>query len=134
MVNTSPEKFAALFNEKYPGAYRQVTAQDIREMTTCCLIGRYDFYLRDDLELVRGLLQYERLREKRSAQQESAEDKLELLECKRCKQPLPPETTGKKGRPQEYCPSCEPFRNTERYREWRKRKRRLENKSPSGSA
>lgn len=66
MFNTSPEKFAALFNEKYSGAYRQITAQDVRAMTTCGLIGRYDVYFQDDLELIRGLLQYEQLREKRS--------------------------------------------------------------------
>jgi len=66
MFNKSPEKFAALFNEKYPGAYRQITTQDAREMTTCCLVGRYDFYPRDDLELVRGILQYEQKQDNRA--------------------------------------------------------------------
>ena len=124
MFDTSSGKFAALFNEKYPGAYRKVTAQDVRDMTTCCLIGRYGFYLRDDLELVRGVLQYEQMREKRSAQP-TLEDSQEPPKCKRCKQSLRPEPEGKRGRLREYCPSCEPFRNTERYRKWRKRKERL---------
>jgi hypothetical protein len=56
MFITSPDEFAALFNEKYPGTYRQVTAQDVRDMTICCLIGRYECYLKDDLEFIRGIL------------------------------------------------------------------------------
>ena len=97
-IIANPGKFAARFNEKYPGAYRQVTAQDVRDMTTCHLIGRYECYLKDDLEFIRGILQYEQMREKRSAQP-TPEEKLEPTKCKKCKQPLPPEPEGKKGRP-----------------------------------
>ena len=61
MIITSPEKFAVLFNEKYPGTYRKITTQDVRDMTTCGLIGRYGFYLRVDLETIRGILEYEQL-------------------------------------------------------------------------
>jgi len=43
---TNPQKFADLFNAKVPGAYRQVSADDIRDMTTCGLIARYGEYLK----------------------------------------------------------------------------------------
>ncbi|MBN2185937.1 MAG: hypothetical protein JW732_00575 [Dehalococcoidia bacterium] len=58
---TSPEKFAVLFNAKMPGAYGQVTADNIREMTTCGLIGRYGYFIHLDIETVRAILQYEQL-------------------------------------------------------------------------
>ncbi len=121
MVNTSPEKFAALFNEKYPGAYRQITAQDIREMTTCCLIGRYSFYGRDDLETVRGILSYEKLCEHHS----STKDKeVKLPICKLCRQILPDNSSRKVGRPREYCTACESKRNRERQKDLRHRSRK----------
>ena len=131
MFNKSPEKFAALFNEKYPGTYRQVTAQDVRDMTICCLIGRYECYLKDDLEFIRGMLQYEQLREKRYARP-TLEAKQEPPKCKRCAQPLPLEPEIKRGRPKEYCSICESLRNIERNRKWRKRKKRLSAKDSSG--
>ena len=130
---TNPDKFAAWFNLVVPGAYRQITTQDIRDMTECKLLRCYGgYYSRTDLETVRALLQYEQMREKRSAKV-LREDKSEPACCKKCGQPLPSEPEGKKGRPREYCPSCESFRNAERYRRWRKKKRRPRHKSPSGS-
>ena len=66
---TRPEAVVTYFNEKYPGAYRQITAEDVEDMTTSGLIGRYRYYsTSQDGETIRGLLQYEQLREKRSTQ------------------------------------------------------------------
>ena len=60
----NPERFAAKFNSTLPGAYRQVTEDDIRQMAQCGLIGRCGFFDRSDQETVRGLLQYEQFRER----------------------------------------------------------------------
>ena len=128
----SQEQFAGWFNDKYPGAHRWITTQDVNDMTVCGLIGRYRYYsLSREGETVRGILAYEQMREKRSVKP-ILEDKQEPSKCKRCKQPLPPEPRGKKGRPREYCPGCESFRNKERYRRWRERKKRILVKRPSG--
>ena len=125
MFINSPGNFAAWFNEKYPGAYRATTAEDVRDMTTCGLIGRYRSYSKSqDGETVRGILQYEQMREQRSAQQKSVKDKLEPSKCKRCEQPLPPESDIKTGRHKEYCPGCESFRNKERQEKLRRRRRK----------
>jgi len=67
---SSPEKFADWFNSKILNACRKVTADDVRIMTECNLIGRYRFYGRQDLETIRGILQYEQLRENRPVQQD----------------------------------------------------------------
>lgn len=107
MYSTNPKAFAAWFNEKYPGVYRQITAQDVRGMTTCGLIGRYGFYLRDDLETIRGILEYEQLRKNRPLPPTS-EDKQELLKCKQCNQPLPVESEGKIGRPRKRIRKAKP--------------------------
>ena len=64
MYITSPKKFAALFNEKYVGANRKITAEDVICMTVCKIICRHGYYLRDDLEIVRGVLEYEQMRGK----------------------------------------------------------------------
>ena len=121
MLITSPRKFASLFNEKYIGANRRVTVEDIICMTSCKLIGRHDYYLRDDLEIVRGILEYEQIRE-RNAAQRFTDNKFEPRKCKMCDQPLPPQMEGKRGRPIQYCQGCQPHRVTERYRKWQKRK------------
>jgi len=92
-------------------------------MTTCCLIGRYDFYLRDDLELVRGVLQYEQMRETRSAKP-TPEENQEPPKCKICKQPLSPEPGNKAGRPREYCFDCELLRNRDRQKKLRQRRKK----------
>ena len=125
MFIRSPIEFADWFNKKYPGAYRPITAVDVRELTKCGLIAHYRYYsLSQDGETIRGILQYEQLRQKKSTQ-ESTEGKLEPPKCKMCEKPLPPEPEDKKGRPREYCTGCESSRNRERYRKWRKRKKKL---------
>jgi len=51
-----PEKFAAWFDRVMPGAYRQITVDDVRDMVTCGLIGKFDCFLNLDLETVRAVL------------------------------------------------------------------------------
>ncbi|HEY49414.1 MAG TPA: hypothetical protein G4O13_05145 [Dehalococcoidia bacterium] len=63
-VVADPAKFAERFNLIVRGAYRPVTVDDIRSMMKCGLIGRCGFFDRSDLQTVRGILQYERLRER----------------------------------------------------------------------
>jgi len=124
--STNPGKFAAWFNSVVTGAYRKITTQDIRDMETCGLIRRYGgYYHRMDLETARGILQYEYMRKKGPAKS-SNDNKQEPPKCKMCEQPLSPEPENMRGRPREYCPSCESSRNRERYRRWRKRKKRHE--------
>ena len=106
----TPDKFAALFNSMVPGAYRQVTAQDVQDMTRCGLIGRYGYYGRADIETVRAILQYEQIRRDREQQANVAR------KCKRCGEVLP-DCDGV-GRPKEYCAECESFRGKERWRKW----------------
>jgi hypothetical protein len=61
-VVADPAKFAARFNARVPGAHRPVTDDDIREMALCGLIGRRGFFERSDIETVRGVLRYEKMR------------------------------------------------------------------------
>jgi len=131
-MTSNPNRFAAWFNMTYQGAHRRITTEDVEDMTTCGLIGRYRYYsTSQDGEIIRGILQYEQLREKRSTQ-EATDDKEEPPSCKLCGEPLPPQCVGKRGRPRQYCPSCQSYRATERYRRWRKRKRRLGMVSTAG--
>ena len=65
------EDFVAWFNKTIPGACRSITTQDVRNMTTCGLIGRYGYYIHLDIETVRAVLQYEQLRESRQKRDES---------------------------------------------------------------
>jgi len=118
----SPDKFVKWFNSVLPGAYRNITAQDIRDMTECGLIRCYGYYSRSDLETIRAILLYEQLREKRIYKQ-SAKEAHDVLGCKRCSEPLPSQPEGSKGRPKEYCRQCESLRATERYRKWRRKNR-----------
>jgi hypothetical protein len=118
---SSPEKFADWYNVKIPDAYRKITADDVRLMTECKLIGRYRYYGRPDLETVRGVLQYEQLRENRPVQQDKEKNP---PRCKICAQPLPPSPESRAGRPKEYCPGCEPHRS--RWRQAKLRHRRRE--------
>lgn len=120
MFITSPEKFVEWFRLEVPGAYRDLTSQDVRDMTNCGLIGRYGFYIRQDLETVRAVLQYEQLRQKR-IQKYSTEDKAQPLKCKSCGQSLIYQHEAKKGRRREYCQQCESSRVKERYRKWRRK-------------
>jgi hypothetical protein len=119
---TSPEKFADLCNYKLPGAYRKVTPDDIRDMTTSRLIGRYGYYIHLDIETVRAILQYEQLRENRQKRDEIRDDD-GIVHCRRCGVVLVPKPKAKLGRPNEYCADCERFRGRERYRKWRGRQR-----------
>ena len=105
-----PGRFAALFNSVVLGAYRQVTAQDVRDLTRCGLIGRYGYYGRADIETVRAVLQYEQIKQEREQQANA------VRTCKRCGGLLP-DNEGV-GRPKEYCLKCEPFRGRERWRRW----------------
>jgi hypothetical protein len=120
MFITSPEKFAALFNEKYVGANREITAEDVICMTRCKLICRHGYYIRDDLEMVRGVLEYEQLRRQKPAQQ-STDNKIKLRKCKICGRALPLKPESRGGRPRDYCPDCESFRDKERKRKSRRR-------------
>jgi hypothetical protein len=124
MFINSPEKFAVWFNEKYVGAHRRITTEDVRNMTTCGLIGRYRYYSpSQDGEIIRGILQYEQMRGKRS-EQEPTEDVLNVPKCKLCRQSLPPEAESKTGRPREYCIACDSLRNRERQKQLRHRRRK----------
>lgn len=107
------DRFAAWFNSVVTGAYRKITVYDIRDMTQCGLIGRYGYYGRSDLEIVRAVLQYEHLRENREQKANT------LRVCKRCGASLP--DNGGVGRPKEYCDKCESFRGRERWWKWHKK-------------
>lgn len=91
MYSTSPKAFADLFNAKIPYAYRGITSYDVRLMTECNLIGRHKCYIRQDLETIRGTLQYEKLRQHRSAQQNKEK---EPPRYKSCVQLLPLQAEG----------------------------------------
>lgn len=114
----SPDRFAAEFNVVVPGAYREITVQDIKDMTDCGLICKYRYYCSADLETVRAILLYEQMREERSRTAALVDNP---RTCKRCGHLLPSQSDGRRGRPGEYCPDCEPFRGMERYRKWRNR-------------
>jgi hypothetical protein len=109
----TPDRFAIWFNSLIPGAHRSITAQDIRDMTRCGLIGRYGYYGRVDIETVRAVLQYEQLRHDSDKQTDA------VRMCKRCGGLLP-ESEGV-GRPREYCSDCEKNRGRERWRKWYKK-------------
>jgi len=63
-VVSDPVRFAAKFNAVVPGAFRPVTADDVRYLMHCGLVGRRGFFARTDLETVRGILLYEQVRER----------------------------------------------------------------------
>jgi len=130
MFITHPEAFADLFNAKIPYARRKITSNDVRLMTKCNLIYKYGFYMQDDLETIRGILEYEQLRENRPLAPTS-EEKQEPPKCKKCNQPLPVEPEGKIGRPRKYCLTCEPFRNRDRQRKLSDGRKRGRIESPS---
>lgn len=121
-IITSTDKFAAWFNSIVPGAPRRISAEDVGLLTKCGLVGCYGYYGHVDLETVRGILQYESLREEK-AQTQSSEASAEPPRCKHCGQPLPPKPEGKRGRPKEYCKECEFKRARLRNRKWRMKKR-----------
>jgi hypothetical protein len=64
-IVADPAKFAVKFNFTVPGAHRLVTAEDIRQISQCGLIGRHGFFTREDLETVRGIILYEKMKGKK---------------------------------------------------------------------
>lgn len=121
MFINNAEAFARWFNRKYPGAYREITAEDIEEMAQCGLICRYQYYSTSkDGETVRGVLQYEQLRQNRQNRNE-IRDANGAIHCRRCGALLT-KSDNKRGRPKEYCPQCAPVRGRERWRKWRHKK------------
>ena len=115
-----PEDFAAWFSKAtLEGAYLSITTQDVRDMTSCGLIGRYDHYIQLDIETVRAILQYEQLRQNRQKRDE-LRDSEGIMHCRRCGVALS-KPDGKCGRPREYCTDCESSRTTKRYQKWRKK-------------
>jgi hypothetical protein len=121
MFITSPDKFASWFKSEVPGAYREITSQDIRNMTDCGLIGRHGFYLRQDLETVRAVLEYEQLRQNRQNRDEIV-DAEGRIHCRRCGKLITTKQSRKKGRRREYCDGCEPFRVRERNEKYRNKR------------
>ncbi len=115
---TSPCKFATSFNSTVPGAHRQVSVEDVRDMTEAGLIGKYRYYDSHDLEVVRGVLEYERLRSVRS-EELAVSDLDDGRHCKKCGVPLPHTAQGQVGRPREYCHDCQFSRGADRARMWR---------------
>jgi len=118
---TNPDRFASWFNEAVPGAYRQITVEDVRDMANCGLIARYRYYLSADIQTVRAILQYEHMRQKRIERSETKAIGYVPV-CKNCGQPLPVTPPDKKGRHKEYCSGCESSRSKERARRWRKKR------------
>ena len=86
MFITGPDDFAQWFNEKIPDACRKITSDDVSLLTDCKLIGRYNHYIRQDLETVRAVLQYEQLREETIGQNAATVNR--VFTCKRCGQAL----------------------------------------------
>jgi len=122
VITASPNKFSIWFNEKYTGAYRRISTEDVKDMTDCGLIHLRGYYSgSQDGETIRAVLQYEQLRQKRIHEQ-AIEDKSEPLKCKRCGQPLPYQQEAKRGRRREYCQQCESSRAKERNRKWRRKR------------
>lgn len=98
-IIASPEKFAEWFNLKYPNAYRQISTEDVKDMTDCGLIHHLGYYSRSqDTEIIKGILQYEKMREDRSQQQDKQNGP---PLCKMCGEPLPVEPESENGRPKE---------------------------------
>jgi len=119
------EDFVMWFAKAIPGAYRSITAQDVRDMTTCGLIGRYGYYMQLDIETVRAILQYEQLQHNRQKRDE-IRDSDGSIHCRRCGVVLA-KPDGRRGRPREYCPDCESLRATMRYQKWRSKTKVAEN-------
>jgi len=114
-----PDDFAEWFNKTIPGASRSIGVEDVQDMTTCGLIGRYGYFINLDLETVRCVLLYEQLRQNRQKKDE-IRDKNGSIHCRRCGGVLA-KPDGRKGRPNEFCDKCQPFRGRERNRKWRRK-------------
>ena len=120
-----PEDFVAWFNKAIPGASRSIGVEDVQDMTTCDLIGKYGYYGNLDLEMVRCILLYEQLRKARQKRDEIRDEDW-VIHCRRCGVALA-KSEGKKGRPKEYCPACESSRSTTRGRKWRRKMKAVMN-------
>ena len=116
-----PNRFAEWFNRVAPGAYRQITAEDVLDMTQCGLIGRYGEYMQLDIETVRGILRYEQLRRNRQKRAD-IRDSDDSIHCRSCGVVLT-KPDGRRGRPREYCRDCETSRSTMRGRKRRRKMR-----------
>lgn len=125
-----PEQFVEWFNRVVPGVYRQITVEDVQDMTACDLIKRYGFYDDTDLQTVVGILNFEQLRENRQKKDE-IRDKNGAIHCRRCGVVLA-KPKAKRGRPSEYCPECEHLRGRERYRKWWKKQTNTNLKAKNG--
>lgn len=110
-LTTRPDKFAAEVNAKLPGAHRQITVDDVRDMTSCGLIRKYGYYMHSDTETVRSILQYKQLRQNRQKREE-IRDEDGVINCRGCGVVLA-KPEGKRGRPKEFCEECQPFRGRE---------------------
>jgi hypothetical protein len=122
MFIRSADEFAVWFNMSYPGAPRKITAVDVEILKGYKLIHRHGFYLTsEDGKTVMGVLKYVQMMEQRPRQE--ACDKAEARKCRLCGHALPIEPEDKTGRPKEYCPDCESFRNKERKRKSRRQHR-----------
>ena len=110
------EDFVEWFAKAIPGAFRSIDVEDVQDMTTCGLIGRFDHYIHLDIETVRAILQYEQLRHNRQKRDEIRDDD-GAIHCRGCGVVLA-KPDGRKGRPNEFCDKCQPFRGRERYRKW----------------
>jgi len=120
-----PDRFAEWFNRVVPGAYRQITVQDVQDMTESGLIGRYGEYMQLDVETVRAILQYEQLRQNRQNRGD-IRDSDGSIHCRRCGVVLD-KPRAKRGRPREYCTDCESSRATRRYQKWRRKMKAARN-------
>ena len=96
-------------------------------MTECDLVGKYGYYGRDDIQLVRAILLYEQLRQNRQKKDE-IRDSDGAIHCRRCGALLATQTDSKKGRPKEYCAACEVFRARDRYNKWWEKQTTLNSK------
>jgi len=124
-IVTSPEKFANEVNVKLLGAHRQITIEDVKDMTSCGLIGRYGYYIHLDIETVRAVLQYGQLRQNRQKRDEIRDDD-GVIHCRGCSVVLA-KPEGKKGRRKEYCDACQSSRSTMRGRKWRRKMKAFRN-------
>ncbi len=76
-ITSNPNRFAIWFNMTHPDVYRPITADDVRAMAYCGLIRRYRYYSPSlDGKTIMGILQYEKMREKRPARS-AVEDRME---------------------------------------------------------
>lgn len=120
MIRTKTDIFVDLFNSTIPGA-EPITKNDVLDLRDCGLVAKYGYYSDSDLETVRAILQFERLRPKR--QKVKALDlEPNTRKCNMCGDVIVIQA-GKIGRPKEYCDKCAPFRSNYRYKKWAKRQK-----------